>query len=244
MPIFTRDTPDGPVHLHYQVTGEGTPLLLLAPGGMRSAISFWQNAPWNPIEAMSADYQVIAMDQRNAGESRGPITAGHGWHTYTQDQVALLEHLQVDELLVGGMCIGGPYCMGLIQALTHRVRGAVLWQPIGLDENRTAFYEMFDSWAGELAQDAAADLSNADWTSFRSNMFDSDFLFNCSQAQVAACTTPLLVLCGADLYHPESTSRRIVELAPKATLIEHWKTQDTIAAARAQVADFCQRCLA
>ena len=33
----------------------------------------------------------------------------------------------------------------------------------------------------------------------------------------------MLVLMGDDLYHPQSTSREIADLAPNATLIENWK---------------------
>jgi hypothetical protein len=34
--------------IHYETHGEGLPILLLAPGGMRSSIAFWQNSPGNP----------------------------------------------------------------------------------------------------------------------------------------------------------------------------------------------------
>ena len=88
---------------------------------MLSAVSYWQNTPWNPIEQLAVDYRVIAMDQRNAGQSRAPIKGTDGWHVYTQDQLALLDYLDVDQFHVAGMCIGGPYCMGLIEAAPQRV---------------------------------------------------------------------------------------------------------------------------
>ena len=49
-------------------------MLLFAPGGMRSAIPFWETQPWNPIEALSPHFRVIAMDQRNAGQSTAPVS--------------------------------------------------------------------------------------------------------------------------------------------------------------------------
>ena len=42
------------------------------------------------------------------------------------------------------------------------------------------------------------------------------------------CAIPMLVLMGADLYHPTSTSREIVSLAPNAELIERWKDGDVV----------------
>ena len=91
MPSFER----GQTKLYYEETGTGFPILLFAPGGMRSAIGFWENSPWNPIKVLSPHFRVIAMDQRNAGRSTAPVTAGDGWHTYADDHVALLDHLGV-----------------------------------------------------------------------------------------------------------------------------------------------------
>ena len=95
--------------LYYEEYGDGFPLLLFAPGGMRSAISFWARSPWNPIEALADRFRVIAMDQRNAGHSTAPIHSGNGWHSYTADHIALMDHLRIERAHVLGGCIGGPY---------------------------------------------------------------------------------------------------------------------------------------
>ncbi len=78
----------------------------------------------------------------------------------------------------------------------------------------------------------------AAWEGFKRSMYGGEFLFNVSREFVAGCSTPLLVLCGRDLYHPESTSREIVALAPDAELVERWKEPDNHEAARARVLDF------
>lgn len=233
MPIFERDG----VKIYYEEYGKGFPILLISPGGMRSTISFWEKTPWNPITQLSPTYRVIAMDQRNAGQSAAPIRATDSWHVYTQDQLALLDHLGVDRFHVAGMCIGGPYCMGLIQAAPQRVASAVLFQTIGLSNNREAFFEMFDGWGKELQQ-TRTDVSKEALESFKNAMYGGDFLFNVSREFVSRCTTPLLVLLGNDLYHPSETSREITKLAPNATLIEHWKEPEHQAAAKKAVEHF------
>ena len=240
MPVFKRDG----VEIYYEESGQGFPVLMIAPGGMRSTIELWQVAPWNPVEQLAEDYHVVAMDQRNAGSSRAPVSADDSWHVYTEDQLALMDHLGIDKFHVVSMCIGGPYAMGLIEAAPERVISAILFQPIGLDNNREAFYEMFDSFAEEHKQTAHADVSEQTWAQFRSNMYDTDFLFNqkTDRSFVANCQVPLLVLKGNDLYHPESVSREIVELAPNATLIENWKEPEYKAAAKAAVKDFLSTC--
>jgi pimeloyl-ACP methyl ester carboxylesterase len=218
MPQFRENEVD----IYFEEDGEGFPLLLIAPGGMRSAVDFWERTPFNPIVEFRDRFRVIAMDQRNAGRSRAPISADDGWHVYTDDQLRLLDHLGADAFHVAGMCIGGPYCMGLIARAPDRVASAVLMQPIGLDDNRQAFYDMFDNWADEL-KPQRPEVPESAWTAFKHNLYDGDFLFNTSLDDVAACRTPLLVLRGDDLYHPSSVSEEIARLAPHARLIESWK---------------------
>ena len=63
---------------------------------------------------------------------------------------------------------------------------------------------------------------------FRGNMWDGEFLLTASEEDVAQFTLPMLVLMGDDLYHPQITSRKIADLAPSATLVEHWKNPETL----------------
>jgi pimeloyl-ACP methyl ester carboxylesterase len=233
MPVFA----DGDVELYYEEHGAGFPVLLIAPGGMRSASSFWERAPWNPVDDLADRYRVITMDQRNAGRSRAPITADDGWHVYTRDQLALLDHLGVESFHVAGMCIGGSFCMALIEAVPERVASAVLLQTIGLSDNRQAFYDMFDSWATEL-RPARPEVDDLAWERFKHDMYDGDFLFTVDREFLKDCQTPLLVLCGNDLYHPRQTSLDVAALAPRAELVEHWKEGQDQAAARVRVRQF------
>lgn len=204
--------------IYYEEHGSGFPVLLIAPGGMKSAIPLWANAPWNPIEHLAGQFRVVAMDQRNAGRSSGPIRADHGWQTYTDDQLGLMDHLGIDRFHVAGMCIGGPYCLGLIRSAPRRIASAVLFQPIGRENNRDAFYAMFDDWA------AGQSASEGDLAGLRENMYGGDdVLFNVDEEFLRSSQTPLCVLMGDDLYHPQSTSRMIADLAPDVTFVEHWK---------------------
>ena len=222
MPIMQTDT----AAVYYECYGSGFPVLLFAPGGMRSAASFWENAEWNPVTALAPHFLVIAMDQRNAGRSTAAVGGDDDWGTYTDDHLDLLDHLEIQTAHLLGGCIGGPYCMGVIERAPERVAAAVLQQPIGNDgNNRERFFAMFDQWADELRPELPSVSAEA-WASFRANMFDKPFLYNVSREFVAACQTPLLVLMGNDAFHPESISREIVDLAPNARLVEHWKDAD------------------
>ena len=235
MPQFNNNG----VSIHYEESGppDGFPILLIAPGGMKSAIPFWANAPWNPVEHLSAAHRVIAMDQRNAGRSTAPVRAQDSWGSYTADQLGLMDHLGVDRFLAAGMCIGGAYCMGLIEAAPQRIAAAVLFQPIGLQDNRAAFHEMYEGWAAELKA-GRSDVSDEALAAVRENMYGGDFLFNVSRDFVRNVSTPLLVLQGNDLYHPAAISKEVVDLAANAELIENWKSGEALDAARQRVAAF------
>jgi pimeloyl-ACP methyl ester carboxylesterase len=243
MPTFER----GGVSLYYEEYGSGYPILLFAPGGMKSTIGVWhinpmgQPNPIDPIKEYPSDFRVIAMDQRNAGRSRAPITASDGWDTYTADQLALLDHLGIRRCHIMGMCIGGSYCFNMINKAPERVSAAVLLQPIGTSsENVGLFDEMFDNWAKELKAERP-DLNDTALASFRKNMYGSDFVFSVTRDFVRNCRTPLLVLAGNDRPHPAGTSKEIGELAPNVELITTWKTPEAAPQASARIREFLKK---
>lgn len=227
---------DGAVSIHYDVAGDGYPVLLIAPGGMRSEAQKWSAMPYDPITELSGTYRTIAMDQRNAGRSRGPIAGDHGWHTYRDDQLALLDHLGVERCHVVGMCIGGPFIVGLLRAAPERFSAAVLLQPVGISDNREAFHDIFDGWRAEQAGDHP-DLTDPDWTSFRDHMWGGDFVLTATPDEVAQIDVPMLVAMGNDLYHPAATSREIAARVG-APLVESWKEGEALAAFRLTAAEF------
>lgn len=239
MPLFER--PGATLRYEeYRPTSavSDVPVLLIAPGGMRSTVEFWENAPWNPVEHLSGRYRVIAMDQRNAGRSVADVHGTDGWSSWTADQLALLDHLGVGEFAVLGMCIGGSYTASLLATAPQRVRAAVTLQPIGRDGNQERFDGMFDDWAAEISGDHP-EATDADWASVKANLFGGGgVLFSVPDETLPRFTTPWLVLMGGDEAHPESASRRVAELAPGATLVERWKAPEYVEAGKAAVDEF------
>ena len=231
---FTR----GETSIHYEVHGVGHPVLVLAPGGMRSSVTFWDKAPFHPVRELATHFRVIAMDQRNAGQSRAPVTASDGWRTYGSDHVALLDHLGVDRCHVLGMCIGGAFGLALATSAAERVTAAVLQQPIGLSgDNRSAFHQMFDGWAEELLR-TRSDVTPDAVACLKANLYGGDFAFSASRDEVRACRVPLLVLRGNDLYHPATISEEIAQIAPRAELVTSWKEGDDLARAVGRIRAF------
>jgi pimeloyl-ACP methyl ester carboxylesterase len=230
---------NGSVRLRYENYGEGPPILVLAPGGLRrSRIETWAEAPWNPIDALKDRYRVVGMDQRNAGASFAPITADDGWPTYARDQLAVMDHLGIERFGVLGMCIGGAFIMELIADAPERIIAAVALQPIGQVANRGDFQKMFADWRTTIGADHP-EATGADWDGCWSNLFDNDnLLWSVPDDFLPTVDTPLLVLQGDDVYHPKEASQQLAAVAPNATLVERWKDPDDQPAARAAVDEF------
>lgn len=238
MPYFTR----GDTTIHYEQRGSGAPLLAIAPGGMRSTIDNWNNAAINPWGSYGDDFQLIAMDQRNAGRSTGPLDSGDPWGAYADDQLGLLDSLGVDRFLVMGCCIGGSFILKLIERAPERVVAAVLEQPIGVqDSNRGLFEELRRSWGQELLA-ARDDIRPDEVDRFLAAMWSSDFVVSVDRRVISGCPVPLLVLPGVDDYHPTATGREVARLAPQAEVLEPWKdTPAHTESATAAVRDFLLR---
>jgi pimeloyl-ACP methyl ester carboxylesterase len=243
MPVLERDR----VSLYYEEYGEGFPLLLFAPGGMRSEMQLWrgrpdapdEKLPWiDPTLDLADGFRVIAFDQRNAGRSRAPVRRTDSWETYASDAVALLDHLGIERTHAMGGCIGSAYVLGLIRAAPGRVAAGVLQNPIGLTaDNRGDFVAMFDQWATAIGP-AHPEADSSTWPAFREAMFGGDFVFSVSRDFVRRLEVPLLVLAGDDHFHPPAVAHEIADLAPHAELVEKWAGEEMKPATRDKVRAF------
>jgi pimeloyl-ACP methyl ester carboxylesterase len=242
MSILRR--PDG--EIHYQIVGEGCPVLLFAPGGLRSRMEMWPAPPGGParpwvdwIQALpEAGFTAIAMDQRNAGASRTAIEADHGWHTYAADHIALMDHLGFGTFHVLGGCIGGSFCLKAVETAPGRVMSAVLQNPIGLHpEHQTYFPDSHAEWAKEQLV-ARPELNEAAIAAFGRNMWDHPFVFCVDEDFVRNCPVPTFLLPGTDIPHPAATSAELAALLPGVQVLTDWRGPEFLEQQRSQVVAF------
>jgi pimeloyl-ACP methyl ester carboxylesterase len=245
MAVFKR--PDA--EIYYEVHGSGHPLLLFAPGGLRSQLDFWRQSPsnpdtpppWmNPMVDLAGRFTVIGMDQRNAGKSRGAVQANHGWHTYASDHLALMDHLGHRRFHAMGGCIGASFCLTLCEMAPERVTAAVLQNPIGLHDNRDTWDEAVSGFAKTMLERDPS-LSENVIRKFGQNMFGGDFVFSVSRDFVRRCPTPLLLQPGTDKPHPAHTSAEIAQLAPNLEVQQDWRGPTHLAESIRRVTDFLTR---
>jgi pimeloyl-ACP methyl ester carboxylesterase len=213
----------GAVRIHFEEAGSGFPLLIIAGGGLNSTISGLSGSasPFNPMEEFKAEYRCIASDLRNAngGQSSGPLEADRPWDAYTDDHLALMDHLGIDKFMVHGFCIGGPFIWNLLRRAPDRVVAAVLAQPSGSrPEMRDLFYENnMKGWGPQLVA-RRPDLTMEMVDKFLTKMYrtNPDFVFTVTRDFVRNCQTPVLILPDDIPAHPYAVAMEAAMLAPNA----------------------------
>ena len=223
---------NGPITIHYEEAGEGFPLLVLPGGGLNSTIKGLADHAFNPLEAFSDAYRVIALDIRNAngGQSEGPLDIERTWDAFTDDQLALLEQLGIDKFMVLGFCIGGPMIWNLIKRAVDRVVAGVLVHPSGfISSHPNVFVDLnTKGWAPGLME-RHPEITKAMIAEYLENMYTkrADFVFTVDRDFVRNCQTPMLILPDDIPPHPYLTAMETALLAPNAQVsLYPWKEND------------------
>jgi pimeloyl-ACP methyl ester carboxylesterase len=214
----------GDTSIYYEEHGTGFPLLLLAPGGMNSTIDFWGRMPINPIDEFKNEFRVVAMDQRNAGRSSGPLPLVDPWGDHVADQLGLMDHLGIDRFLVIGCCIGCSYILKQIELAPQRVLAGILMQPIGLDHTNPGSFapRIYKDWGADLVE-KRSDITSDMIETFGQAMWSGDFVFTVTREFLKTVDTPLLVLPGVDMAHPTGIGLEVAELLPNGELHQPWR---------------------
>jgi pimeloyl-ACP methyl ester carboxylesterase len=228
MPIFEN----GPVKIHYEEAGSGFPLLVLPGGGLNATIAGMARHAFNPLEAFSDRYRVIALDLRNAngGRTEGPLEVERTWDGFIDDQLALMDHLGIGRFLVMGFCIGGPMVWNLLKHAGERVAAATLVHPSGFISSHPDVYvsNAMKGWAPEFMK-RRPEVTREMIETFLDNMYTSraDFVFTVDRDFVRNCETPVLILPDDIPEHPYATAMETALLAPNAQVsLYPWKEND------------------
>jgi pimeloyl-ACP methyl ester carboxylesterase len=100
------------IRLHYEVAGQGDPVLLLAGLAMPGAM-------WAPqVKALAPSFRVVTLDNRGVGETDLPPASVYTTAHLADDAAALLRELKIARAHVVGLSMGGTVAQEL--ALRHR----------------------------------------------------------------------------------------------------------------------------
>jgi pimeloyl-ACP methyl ester carboxylesterase len=118
MPVLARPAGD----IHYQVTGETGPALLLTHGYSATSAMFGPN-----LAALAAGHRVVTWDLRGHGRSAYPTDpAAYSAANALADMAALLAELGADRAVLGGHSLGGYLSLSFALTFPDRVAALVL----------------------------------------------------------------------------------------------------------------------
>jgi len=111
------------VRIHYQVEGEGPPLVL-QHGGIDS-IESWYELGY--VDALKAAYQLILIDARGHGASDKPHDANtYGLQRMVDDIRAVLDELHIPKTHFWGYSMGGWIGFGLAKYIPERCSSLII----------------------------------------------------------------------------------------------------------------------
>lgn len=111
------------VKIHYQIEGEGEPVLLIH-GYRASGDMNWRAS--GVVRSLTDGYQVLVIDNRGHGRSDKPELPEAYGRNMVEDQVRLLDHLDIDSAHVIGYSMGGMITLRMLVDHPERIRSAVI----------------------------------------------------------------------------------------------------------------------
>jgi non-heme chloroperoxidase len=126
MPSVTVGTENsGQIEIHYEDHGSGRPVLLIH--GYPLDGNSWER---QERDLLANGYRVITYDRRGFGQSSQP-TVGYDYDTFAGDLKALIDHLDLSDLVLVGFSMGtGEVTRYLATYGSERVRKAALFGAI------------------------------------------------------------------------------------------------------------------
>jgi pimeloyl-ACP methyl ester carboxylesterase len=235
MPFVTNQG----VRIHYEVEGEGQPLLL--HHGIMNCIGAWREDGY--VDELKNHYRLVMIDARGHGESDKPTAAeAYSAQLLTSDALAVLDCLGISKTHYWGYSLGALVGYSLLQSAPQRLSSVVLggYSPYipysqserdGLLSLVQAAIELsiergMEAWLTQLEQELGAALPPNIWQRYAAN--DPLALQACMNGAVmswqgvedclATSRVPCLIYAGElDDFH--TNARRAATAMPDATFM-------------------------
>jgi pimeloyl-ACP methyl ester carboxylesterase len=210
MPQATSN--DG-VKIHYEVEGDGPPLLL--QHGFSGSLVGWSDAGY--VDALRSSYRLMLVDGRGHGQSDKP----HDVESYAirrrvDDVLAVLDAEGVERSSYWGYSMGGRIGYGMLNLAPDRLTAAVIGGMHPYERERSQYETRIESLGGRMEAYVAereVQMGSRVPESRRSRLLAndpealaaatrSDLQEDPPSDRLTAIATPTFIFCGtADQYH-------------------------------------------
>lgn len=218
--------------IHFDVSGDGEPLLLLA--GQANSRSWW-----NPVRSdLTAAHRTIAVDALGTGDSAAPDAARYSTRRFAADAVAVLDRAGIERAHVYGTSMGGKVAQWLAVDHPERVGALVLGcttpggpgapvagpdvvgplaGPAAAARRALAELMVTPGWLDEHPDEVAAVLGDVGMTSAARRGHRRASAAHDASGRLGEITAPALVLHGdEDLFCPPGNADLLVDAIPGA----------------------------
>lgn len=103
------------VNIHYYTAGSSGSWVVLIHGYTDNAKRMWFDTGIAP--ALARNHRVVALDNRNHGQSDRPVPGGSG---RAEDVIELMDHLKIDAAHIHGYSMGGGITARLLAMIPQR----------------------------------------------------------------------------------------------------------------------------
>ena len=220
------------VRINYNLNGTGPPIVLLH--GWLCNRTFWKEQ----LSILSVDHQVLSLDLRGHGESDSP-ERGYDLETLAHDVHTVINTLGLRPTTMVGHSMGGIVAQHMAINYPEDIAGLILVTTTGAAAEDTLISKRIIAAANELGYESALLQHYIDWFHPTTNINLMKWVIgqmlltpkHVARRLVAAfgntdfrdhikhIDTPTLVLgASSDVSTPESRSRELFHLIPKANL--------------------------
>ena len=142
MPIAKIDGID----THYEIMGDGPPILMYSPGGFDARIEQWTDLGIYKrirlLDHLPKKYKCILFDRRENGQSGGRVEK-ITWEHFVRQGSGLLDQLGIEKAHVMGGCMGCAPVTAFGVALPHRTLSITHYWPVGGAKYRISSHQRF-----------------------------------------------------------------------------------------------------
>ena len=142
MPIIEIDG----LETHYDILGDGPPLLMYSPGGFDARVEQWTELGVYKriklLDHLPKHYKCIVFDRRENGRSGGRVEQ-ITWTHFARQGAGLLDSLGIDRAHILGGCMGCSSVAAFGVLFPKRVLSMVFYWPVGGAKYRLNSHDRF-----------------------------------------------------------------------------------------------------
>ncbi len=142
MPIIEIDG----LETHYDILGDGPPLLMYSPGGFDARVEQWTELGVYKriklLDHLPKQYKCILFDRRENGRSGGRVEQ-ITWTHFARQGAGLLDSLGIDRAHILGGCMGCSSVAAFGVLFPKRVLSMVFYWPVGGAKYRLNSHDRF-----------------------------------------------------------------------------------------------------